>query len=380
MSSKVGTSDTSSVELHKRERTQYMGHPGICTVTFCSGDPQTTFSSLKAKTLEVLTANPWIGGTFDKKKDLVFSSSPTSEDCDFIVSICKNAKVNRALPYPRLVAAVAKDASMSVGTGGALRSSGARITKLVVVEPEAAGGEFAIVFSMSHAAADGHDYYRIFNMICSTDPVDSLTPVRVAEYERRESEWTGKKDFDFLTSGGLIKGMLSGLLFGPKAAWACYKVDASKVEAAKAASVRGAANLGAKGVEFVSTNDVLTSHFCRATQARLCMMVVNFRDKTDLDISDKNAGCYEGCLLLDKENYADPACIRASLSAGLPYTRQIPSPPLPGFCGSCPMAFITSWANGAVAGGRFNAANVDGVTAQALHLPCMDMPDMMDVS
>ena len=193
MSSKVGTSDTSSVELHKRERTQYMGHPGICTVTFCSGDPQTTFSSLKAKTLEVLTANPWIGGTFDKKKDLVFSSSPTSEDCDSIVSICKNAKVNRALPYPRLVAAVAKDASMSVGTGGALRSSGARITKLVVVEPEAAGGEFAIVFSMSHAAADGHDYYRIFNMICSTDPVDSLTPVRVAEYERRESEWTGKK-------------------------------------------------------------------------------------------------------------------------------------------------------------------------------------------
>ena len=98
------------------------------------------------------------------------------------------------------------------------------------------------------------------------------------------------QDFDFLVSGGLIKGMLSGLLFGPKAAWACFKVDASKVEAAKAASVRGAANLGAKGVEFVSTNDVLTSHFCRATQARLCMMVVNFRDKTDLDISDKNAG------------------------------------------------------------------------------------------
>jgi len=281
------------------------------------------------------------------------------------------------------VATVAKDAAMSVQSGAKVKKSGARVTKLVVVEPETPKGEFTIVFSMSHAAADGHDYYRILNMLCGTDPVEAMDPVRVAAYETRESEWTGVKDFNFLTSGGLIKGMLGGMLCGPKAAWCCYKVDAGKVEAAKAASVRGAANLGANGINginFVSTNDVLTSHFCRATTARVCMMVVNFRDKTDLNITDKHAGCYEGCLLLDAENYADPACIRASLNAGLPYTRQMPSPPLPGLCGSCPMAFITSWANGAVAGGRFNAADVDGVDAQSLHLPCMDMPDMMDVA
>ena len=44
------------------------------------------------------------------------------------------------------------------------------------------------------------------------------------------------------------------------------------------------------------------------------------------------------------------------------------------------MAFITSWANGAVGGGRFDACNVEGVEKQNLHLPCMDMPDMMDVA
>ena len=70
-----------------------------------------------------------------------------------------------------------------------------------------------------------------------------------------------------------------------------------------------------------------------------------------------------------------------SLNKGLPLTRQMPSPPLPGCCcASNPMALITSWANGAVSGGRFNATNIDGVEAQALHLPCMDMPDMMDVA
>ena len=45
------------------------------------------------------------------------------------------------------------------------------------------------------------------------------------------------------------------------------------------------------------------------------MMVVNFRDKTRLKIGDDHAGCYEGCLLLDPENYADPAKIRAEYHA-----------------------------------------------------------------
>ena len=300
---------------------------------------------------------------------------------EILVPVRKNAAVNRAQPYPALVSAVAKDASMSVVQGNKLLKSAGCITKCVVVEPEQPGGEFVIVFSMSHAAADGHDYYRILNMVCGTDPVEAMNPKRVEEYETREPEWTGKKDFKFLSGGGLMKGMLTGMCCGPKAQWCCYTVDDAKVAAAKEKSVAGAAKIGAKGVEYVSTNDVLTSHFCRATAARVCMMVINFRGKIPgLPLTEANSGCYEGCLLLDPENYADPAFVRMSLNAGLPYTRQMPSPKLPGCCGSCPMAFITSWANGAVGGGRFDACNVEGVEKQNLHLPCMDMPDMMDVA
>lgn len=383
MASKVSDDSNVTIRLHKRERGAYFSHPGIVSVTFCQGDPHAAYASLKSKVLETLAANPWVGGRLDKQKNLTFNPTVTDADVDDILSICKNANVHRRQAYPKLVAACAKDPNVTVQTGKKMQKSGGRITKCVVVEPDESGGEFAIVFSMSHAAADGHDYYRIYNMICGTDPVDAMDPVRVAEYEATEFKWTGKKDFAWLSGGGgLIKGMLTGACCGPKAKWCCYTVDADKVSQAQAKSVANAAKIGADEVKFVSTNDVLTTHFCKATQARVVMVVVNFRDKIpDLPISDKNAGCYEGCLLLDRENYADPACIRLSLIKGLPLTRHMPSPPLPGCCcSSNPMALITSWANGAIAGGRFNATNIAGVEAQALHLPCMDMPDMMDVA
>ena len=78
----------------------------------------------------------------------------------------------------------------------------------------------------------------------------------MALHEAREPEWTGAKDFKWLSGGaGLIKGMLGGLLFGPKAKWCCYEVDAAKVAKAKE---QAAGNIRAP---YVSTNDVITSHF-----------------------------------------------------------------------------------------------------------------------
>ena len=301
--SKTSPADQTTITLHKRESGQYFGHPGICTVTFCQGDPRAALEDLRAKALPVLQANPWIAGRFVKKA-LVFANTCTEDDVNEIVTICKHASVHRNQPYPKLVAAVAKNNALSVGKGKVVQKKNARVTKLVVVEPEAPGGEFSIVFSMSHAAADGADYYRIFNMICGTDPVVAMDPTRNVEWETRESDWIGKVDHKWLGGGGgLVKGMLVGACCGPKASWCCYKVDAAKVDAAKKASVATADKIGAKGVEYVSTNDVLTSHFGRACAARVIMMVINMRGKTDLPVTKDHAGCYETCLLLDPENY-----------------------------------------------------------------------------
>eukprot|EP00928_Gymnodinium_smaydae_P019738 TRINITY_DN17591_c0_g1_i1.p1 TRINITY_DN17591_c0_g1~~TRINITY_DN17591_c0_g1_i1.p1 ORF type:complete len:420 (+),score=63.42 TRINITY_DN17591_c0_g1_i1:191-1450(+) len=365
------TDDFVTVHLHKRETSGsgYWGHPGICTVTFCEGDGAVAYSALKQKVRAVMDANPWIAGRF-VKKTLVHPKTGSDALVDELVSITKSASVSRSMPYDKLVKATGANPELAVQKAGALQATNALVTKLSVVEPEQPGGEFAIIFSMSHAMADGHDYYRIANMIMGNGVIESMIAERVVEYETCEPEWTGAKDFAWISGGGgLIKGMLGGLLFGPKSQWSCYMVDQDKVASEK----ERAAKEGS--VPFVSTHDVLTSHFCKAARARVAMVVVNFRDKIRLALkTGRNAGCYEGCLLLDPTNYETPAAIRKCLSAGVPYTRATPSPPLPGLCSSNPMALITSWASF-----PFDGVAVDGVTRQLLHLPCMAMPDMMDV-
>ena len=347
------------------------------TVTFCEGDPEAAFAALKKRLSAVINANPWVAGQLVKKR-LVHPQTGSDTLVDEILSMQKCAAVTRSTLYPKLVKAVAGNPALAVQKGAVLQKTKARVTKVVVVAPEATGREFALIFSMSHVVADGHDYYRILNMLAGTAPVEAMSAERVAAYEAREPEWTGAKDFKWLSGGaGLIKGMLGGLLFGPKAKWCCYEVDAAKVAKAKE---QAAGNIRAP---YVSTNDVITSHFCRNTRARVCMMVLNMRGKISLPISDAHAGCYEGCLLLDPNNSNEPSKVRACLRpAGAeldgrkePYTRQEPdTPPLPGACGSCPMAFITSWASF-----PFELA-LDGIEQQTLHLPCMAMPDMMDVA
>ena len=267
----AGADDDVCVALHKREKSGmgYWGHPGICTVTFCQGDAEQVFAALKPKVRAAIDANPWIAGRLTAAKTLVHPKVGSDDLVDKVLSLRKNAGVNRSAPYPVLVKATGGDPEMALQNAGKCVSRGDLVTKLVVVEPEQRGGEFAIIFSMSHVAADGHDYYRIYNMIAGTASVASLNPVRVVEYETTEYEWTGIKDFKWLSGFGLIKGMLMGALFGPKAQWCCYEVDEGKVAQLKAVAAKDG------GVPFVSTNDVITSHFCKAARMRVAMMVTN---------------------------------------------------------------------------------------------------------
>lgn len=373
LSEKDASAEVAVISLHNRETSAsgYWGHPGIATVTFCRGNREEALAALRPRVSACLRVNPWIAGQLNKKKQLVYARDPADALVDELLSPAECPGLSRSTKYADLVKVTGGNADLTVQGGAKLWKSGGRVAKLVVAELDGQGNEFALIFSMSHVAADGHDYYRILNMIAGTAPVASLDPVRVAEYEKRESEWTGRSDFKWLSSFGLVKGMLSGYLFGPKSRWVCMEIDEEKVQRAKSAAVESGA------VPFVSTNDIVTSHFANASNARVAMMVINMRDKIPtLQLGDDHAGCYEACLLLDPDNYAVPAGIRACLARKEPpYTRATQSK-LPGVCGSCPMAFITNWASFAW---TLDTAALD-IEEQLLHLPCMDMPDCMDVA
>ena len=58
-----------------------------------------------------------------------------------------------------------------------------------------------------------------------------------------------------------------------------------------------------------------------------------------------DAGNYEGCVLSDRGGHETPDLVRKSLSPTAEGAFTGVTRPLPGTCGSCPMAFITSWAS-----------------------------------
>ena len=236
-------------------------------MTFCRGDPHKAYAALLPRLRAVIDVNPWIAGRF-VAQHLVHPLTGSSELVADILSLQKCAAVTRRQPYSVLNKAVARTSKLSVQTGRLTQWSGRRISKLVVVEPEVAGGEMALIFSMSHSAVDASNYYRIYNMIAGTAPVQAISAVRIPEYDAREREWIGPANFKWLLySPGLLKGLWSALLFGRRSTCHGYYVDNTKVRAIKST----AAAVG--GVPFVSTNDILTSHFCKTAECRVTMMV-----------------------------------------------------------------------------------------------------------
>mmetsp|Transcript_6766 Transcript_6766/g.15656 ORF Transcript_6766/g.15656 Transcript_6766/m.15656 type:complete len:411 (+) Transcript_6766:41-1273(+) len=324
--------------LLDRERKQYFGNAfGVSSVVFCKGDADACLAQLKTRFRPVLDANLWLAGQFDKKKQLVYPKAATDELVDGIITKEDHPTIRDTTDYDGLVKSAG---TISVQAGGKLLKTNGRVTRMVVVP--ISKEEFALVFSISHAVADGFTYWKIYNMFIGAAAVEAMTFQRSFEYEKGESTWIGKTDFTWLTSFGMIKAMIGGLIFGPKGKVSAFYVDKDKVAQLKKDAVGKRAGPTAD-IPFVSTNDVLTSHFRNATNCHIAWMTINLRNRVAAPITDLHVGNYEMPVLLDATNAKDPNVVRYNLNSGVPYTRKIPGPALPGFCGTCHNAFISNW-------------------------------------
>jgi len=130
--------------------------------------------------------------------------------------------------------------------------------------------------------------------------------------------------------------MVLYMLFGKKAKSYAFYVDNARVNEIKASTNKD-------GVDFVSTNDILTASFANLIGARICMMAVNFRSRLrSFDTYD--AGNYEGALLYDSTSYSTPSHIRKTLSKGPPFETR--GEQMPGFFeGSLSrISMVSNWA------------------------------------
>ena len=171
-SAEMQVSPDSHVEpLLDREKSSYWGHPfGVSTVAFCKGDADACLALLKTRFRPVLDANLWLAGQFDPKKQLVFPKAATDEMVEAMITKEDHPAIRETTDYAGLVKSAG---NISVQSGGKLQKTNGRVTRMVVVP--ISKEECALVFSISHAVADGFTYWKIYNMFIGSAPVKGMT-------------------------------------------------------------------------------------------------------------------------------------------------------------------------------------------------------------
>ena len=159
--------------------TSQFAHPGICTVTFFSGEVSAVEEHIRARLRLIIDQNPWLGGKLEKTGKLVrlvHRAAGSEVQVNDIIEVRTSPVPNLSekTPYAALVDLCVP---LQVGKGKALVKEESPVTKVLLAPlEEAAGGGFALVFSMSHVIADGYTYYEVLiTLITLITPIILMT-------------------------------------------------------------------------------------------------------------------------------------------------------------------------------------------------------------
>lgn len=305
------------------------GEYGITSITFYRGDRAKATAAIRARVREIVDVNPWLVGRLVKNKQhknvqLVYPSAPLSDDMieRLFHDNPSQIHIGSEMGYEELFKA---SKSAIVKKGFKTINKPDIITRITIVpDMHCPEDGFALIFSISHIAADGYSYYQVLNSLFDTGTVQPLLVNRKQEAADKVVEVVGKKAFNFFHSIPFFLNMLKGFIFGKKVKCYAFYVDPDKIKVARDEIIANPT----VGVDFISTNDILTSSFARTVDARICIMAVNLRSWIK-EINSNDVGNYDGGLLFDEGTCARPSNIRKAFQSGLPILST--AKPLPGF-------------------------------------------------
>jgi len=353
----------------------------ISTITFFNGSGEDASAWIRRRLAEVLVANPWLDGrldTADGGETVLLYHKDTPVEGDALPAMFfrmqrpgeGGASISRGMPYENVAEALAA-AGLLVKLGNDSVGRDEPLFKVaLLLDAERPADRFALAVSMNHMLGDGHTFYAVHNMLSKNAPVVALNPERsIAAPLAIESAMGGNPNACMISSppvGFILKfvtGIILSKLLGPRTTTAMYFIEDAWV-----AREKSSAASSSPGVEFVSTNDVVTSAFLRATRADLALMAVNFRGRV-AEVDGSHAGNYENVIQYRPEDYASPALIRQSVDAL--HRASHPPTALPSSLGHLSCSYygvVTNWASFA------KGVEIDGCT-QELHVPVFDFND-----
>ena len=367
--------------------------PAINTVTYFEGVANAAL--VRSRVAEIVKANPWLAGRLVKRDGvptLAFPKVPTAATCTAGVIEMEHGELwkwshDAEYSYEDVVASVAASracvqlgkhcvgrnellfkVTVVHGTGGASNGTGSG----------AVGDGWALVVSLSHVIADGHTYYGLLNMLSDKARVAALSPKRQQAFHKLTAHIIGEEELRLRDSVFIKLNVLWRTLLQPR-----YRIRAAMVDAAKVAAIKEArrasrdpgAQHSSGAVEFISTNDIVTSSFLRHTKARLGGIMFNFRGRIPC-LADGDAGNYQAPVTLCTEDFATPELIRKAVSGNeegrfvrAAHRGSNAGPTkLPGRfeLASCIIAGVNNWST------FFRELSLGGGCGkQTLHLPCI---------
>ncbi len=284
--------------------------PAITTLTYYKGEVSLTH--LRERIKEILELNPWLTSRLQKTKNgyhLKYNKSFDSEELlkkHFEIYNKDDFSINIDLPYEEI--------NQEIGRTNCAPSKQIINTDEVMFKISlipVTKNQFAIVISLNHTLGDGATYYSIFEMLSSNVKARELTPTRLDNFEIEKSEIMGKVESKLTNSLYLILGIIFKMLGNKLSAKTDTKVGINKIDL----SVINKIKKKAKEVNFVSTNDILTSWFFQQAKSDTNFMVANFRNRKlpSLSLTENNAGNYQGVIPYFNKDITSPSHIRKSI-------------------------------------------------------------------
>ncbi|KAJ3001016.1 hypothetical protein HDV02_000085 [Globomyces sp. JEL0801] len=271
--------------------------PGISTITYYSGKAPLEY--LQQRTIEVIKQNPWLSSRLVS----------TNSDLEAVYVLDKFEGYFTTVQIPSL-----KNGLSFAETSKLLQDFQVKKGKecinvdeplfRVTVVTTNQEDEFMVVFSISHTLADGFTFYSIYSMF-EKDPYPMVFE-RVQSFEKEMVETLGNQFINFLMSPGFIFGILRNVLFTKPTPIISKPIDKVMVEKFKNEFKFGADST----IDFISTNDIITSSMMDVTDSAFLMMALNLRNRVP-SVSSMHAGNYEGSLILKKP--CSPKQIRSTL-------------------------------------------------------------------
>ena len=315
----------------------------ISTVTFMEGNHKSAGVYIRQRLKEMIKMNPWLCGYLDQDTKLgekspvfVFHDTMQSVDeakksndvnnlVDFVFTHLKPGfnELNRNTSYPDM-SKIVKPFLVKKGSESIRRPQEPQFKVTIIPDVESENNRWALIVSMSHVIADGHTFYKIHNMLSEDTPIIKLNFTRkplIMSYNAVKA--MGKENVGFLQQpkpGLLIHlaaSTILGKLFGPTCAVRIFKLNNDFIASKKKESLNGN-----DGIQFVSTNDIITSTICSVSKCDIGTMDVNFRGRLqsinqsnmEANLEDTDAGNYEDKIIYRTPDCSTPSLIRKSIT------------------------------------------------------------------